>query len=306
MMLINGVRYNFQFYSERNILHVGYTLVFLWYIIRTGTSTKQLPDVSPIIIPKRKIGKLIPVIIIALLLVSEFYDQGIVLPLLILASLSILIDWRREIRITPIIIGLVLTLIAYLAGLQAWRNQLLNDTVFFGLLMFVMPTFIAGNLLYKRTCLGGSKLYLKQYRKAIWSFLWGCILFLPFGLINAAAGSRYITWVIHWWQPFILPMFSGIVEEAWFRLFMVTLCYFLLRPAFNRVPALAIVFSTIFSAIVFGLGHGGDLIHRFLNIGLLYGLPMAVVYVMRDWEHAIGAHYMINLIEWIMAFLEAT
>ena len=101
-------------------------------------------------------------------------------------------------------------------------------------------------------------------------------------------------------------MFSGIVEEAWYRLFMVTLCYFLLRPAFNRVPALAIVFSTLFSAIVFGLGHGGDLIHRFLNIGLLYGLPMAVVYVRRDWEHAIGAHYMINLIEWIMAFLEAT
>jgi membrane protease YdiL (CAAX protease family) len=85
---------------------------------------------------------------------------------------------------------------------------------------------------------------------------------------------------------------------------MVSLCYFLVRPAFSRVPALSIVFSTLFSAIVFGLGHGEDLINSFLNIGLLYGLPMAVIYVRRDWEHTVGAHYMIDLIPWIMVFLE--
>lgn len=305
-MLFSGVRYNFQFYSERNLLHVGYALALLWYLIRTGSSVKQLPEVSPLYLSKLKIGKQIPVIIIALLLVTEFYDQGIVLPLLMLASIWVLIVWRREINLSSILVGLVVTVIAFLGGLPMWQNQRLGSTPFFGLLVFTMPMFVAGGLLYERTGLGGSQLNLKQYSKALWSFLWGFLLFVPFGLLNAAEGSPgpWITWVTHWWQPFSLTFFSPITEETWYRLFMVTLCYFILRPAFNKIPALAIVFSTLFSAIVFGLGHGGDLMHRFLNIGLLYGLPMAVVYVRRDWEHAVGAHYMIDLIPWIMVFLE--
>lgn len=308
VMLFNGVRNNFQFYSERNILHVGYTLALFWYLIRTGHSTKQLPNVSPILLPTRKIGQLIPVIIIAMLLISEFNEQGFVLPLLMLATLSILIVWRREIKLSPIIIGLVLTLIAFLAGLPAWQNQFVGSTIFFVLLLFIMPMFVAGNLLYKRTRLGGSQLYLRQYGKATWSFLWGCTLFLPFGLMNAASGSPgpWITWVTNWWQPFTLPIFSGIAEEAWFRLFMVTLCYFLLRPAFNQAPTIAIVISVLFSGIIHGLGHGGSLVDKFLITGLLYSVPMAVMYARRDWEHAIGAHYMINFIPWIMVFLEAT
>ena len=139
VMLLNGVRNNFQFYSERNILHVGYTLAFFWYLIRTGPSIKQLPDVSPILLPKRKIGKLIPVIILALLLVSEFYDQGIVRPLLMLATLLILIVWRREINLSTIISGLVVTVIAFLGGLPAWQNQFVGSTTFFGLLRARAP-----------------------------------------------------------------------------------------------------------------------------------------------------------------------
>ena len=42
---------------------------------------------------------------------------------------------------------------------------------------------------------------------------------------------------------------------------------------------------------------------KFLTTGLLYGVPMAVVFVRRDWEHAAGAHYMINMIPWLMVFL---
>jgi hypothetical protein len=286
-------------------------MVLFWYLIRTDSSVKHLPEVSPILLPKRKIGKLIPVIIIALLLVSEFYNQGIVLPLLILSTIWILIIWRREINLSNIIVGFVVTIIALLGGLPMYQNHLVNLQTFFGLLAFTMPMFVASSLLFKHTGLGGSQLFLMQYGKAVKSFLWGCLLFIPFGLINAAAGfsghimGRHIIWVTNWWQPFSLTFFSAITEEAWFRLFMVPLCYFLLRPAFTRVPALSIVLSTLFSAIVFGMGHGGDLMHGILNIGLLYGLPMAILYVRRDWEYAVGAHYMIDLIPWIMVFLES-
>jgi hypothetical protein len=105
-------------------------------------------------------------------------------------------------------------------------------------------------------------------------------------------------------MPISLPWFSGIAEEAWFRLLLVSLVYFLLRPAFREQPAIAVLLAVLFSGITFGLGHGRS-IERLLTTGLLYGVPMAVVFAKRDFEHAIGAHYMINMIPWAMAFLES-
>jgi hypothetical protein len=98
-------------------------------------------------------------------------------------------------------------------------------------------------------------------------------------------------------------LFSGIVEEIWFRLLLVGLCYFLLRPVFRTRPVLAVLAAILFSGITFGLGHDRTL-EGFLTTGLLYGVPMAAIFVKRDWEHAVGAHYMINMIPWLMVFLE--
>lgn len=306
VMLFSGVRNTDQFRVERYILQVAYVLTLIWYLSRTGLSVKQLPDVSPFLLPKRRIGKLIPVVILTLLLVAEFSGQGIVMLLIMIASIWILIVWRREIGFPSILLALVVTTIAFLGGLPFLLNQFVGKVVFWGLLVFLIPMFVAGGLLFKRTNLGGSQLYTGQYSKALWSFLLGCLLFVPFGLMNAATGSpgTGFTWVTQWWMPFSLPWFSGIAEEAWYRLFLVSLCYFMLRPAFNKVPFVAIILSVLFSGIVFGLGHGGNLMDRFLTTGLLYGLPMAVIFAMRDWEHAVGAHYMINMIPWIMVFWE--
>ncbi len=307
VMLFSGVRNTGQFHVERYILQVTYVLALFWYLIRTGPSVRQLPDLSPLLLPKLRIGKLIPVIVIALLLVGEFVGERNVKLLLIPATIWILIVWRREIGLPPILLGLAVATIAFLGGLPFYQNQSVGKVDFIGLLVFVMPMFVAGGLLSKRTGLGGSQLYAGRYRKAVVSFLWGCLLFIPLGLTNAAAGSPgpWMTWVTRWWIPLSQPLFSGIVEETWFRLFLVTLCYFLLRPAFNRFPAVAVVLSVLFSGIVHGLGHSGNLMDNFLITGLLYCLPMAVIYARRDWEHAVGAHYMINMIPTLMVFLEA-
>jgi hypothetical protein len=131
------------------------------------------------------------------------------------------------------------------------------------------------------------------------------LLFVPLGLLNAAddSPSSALAWVNRAWMPATLPLWSGIVEETWHRLLLVSLCTFLLRPAFPNRPALAVGFAIFVSASTFGLGHGRTL-NRFLITGLLYGLPMAVVFARRDWEHAVGAHYMINMIPWVMVYLE--
>jgi hypothetical protein len=237
---------------------------------------------------------------------AELSVQGILRPLLMLTTIWILIVWRREISLPTILLGLTVTTVAFLGGLPFFQNQSISKVFSVILLVFVTPMFAAGGLLSKRTGLRGSQLYAGGYRKAVVSFLWGCLLFIPLGLTNAAAGSPALrmTWVTRWWIPLSQPLFSGIVEEAWFRLFLVSLCYFLLRPAFNRRPAIALLCAVLFSAITFGMGHGGTLLERILVTGLLYGLPMAVVFARRDWENAVGAHYMINMIPTLMVFLE--
>ena len=104
-------------------------------------------------------------------------------------------------------------------------------------------------------------------------------------------------------MPFSLPTFSGIAEETWFRLLLVSLFYLLLLPAIPKHPAIAVFAAILFSSIIFGLGHGRTL-DKFLTTGLLYGLPIAFLFVRRDWEHAVGAHFMINMIPWAMVFME--
>ena len=195
--------------ANRYILQVAYVLALFWYLIRTGSSVKQLPDLSSLILPKLRIGKLIPVAIIALLLVADFSGQGIVLLLLMLATIWIMVVWRRKIELSLILIGPVITAIAFLGGLPFWQNQFVGQTVFIGLLVFVMPMFVACDLLHKRTGLGGSQLYLRQYGKAMWSFLLGCLLFVPFGLFERS--YRFTRFWDHLGYSLVATFFTSLV-----------------------------------------------------------------------------------------------
>ena len=294
VMLISGVRTTGQFRVERYILHVAYVGALLWYLVRRGPSVEHLPDIRSFFLRRWEFGRFIPVLVMALILLSTFFGgESITMLLLMIAVLWILVVWRREIRLLPILLGLGVAVIAFLGGLPFWINGFVGTPVFTVLLICVPPMFVAGGLLLERTGLGGSQLYAGRYLKAGKSFLWGCLLFVPLGLFNAAAGSpgTGITWVARPWMPVSLPWFSGITEEVWFRLFLVSLCYFLVRPGFSKRPVLAVAFSVLFSAITFGMGHSGTLLDRFLTTGLLFGLPMAVVFVGRDVEHTIGALY---------------
>jgi hypothetical protein len=307
-MLLVGVRDTGRLRVARGVLQVAYVAALLWYLGRTGPPLSELPELKPVLLPDRSIGRWIPVAIVALLFVWTALsgDRAIILRLLVMiAVVPILIAWRRGIRLRTAIVSLGVAAIALLGGLPFWVNGFVGSTTFVLMLAFTPLMFVAGGLLLQRTGLGDSPLHAGQYAKALGSLLWGCLLFVPLGVLNAASGAPggNLTWVDRWWMPLSLPWFSGITEEAWFRLYLVSLCYLLLRPAFSKRPALAVVSAVLFSAITFGLGHGPTLEH-FVYTGLLYGLPMAVVFARRDWEHAVGAHYMINMIPWVMVFLE--
>jgi hypothetical protein len=308
-MLLMDVRRTDQLQGIRHALHACYVAALLWYLGRCGPSLSRLTEVGPASPPRGRFGPWIPAIFLALVfLLTLFSDDGvdILLLLMLVATGWILLAWRKGIRLGMVVQGLLLAAMAYLVSRPMTANGFVGETTALLLAVFAAPMYVAGGLLLERTRFGGGQLLSGRYGGALASFLRGCILFLPLGLINAADGSpgEGITWVNEAWMTFTLPWFSGLAEETWFRLLLMGLCFFLLRPALKGRPGLAVVAVVLFSGITFGVGHGRTL-ERFLTTGLLYGVPMAAVFARRDFEHAVGAHYMVNYIPWVMVFLKA-
>jgi hypothetical protein len=76
----------------------------------------------------------------------------------------------------------------------------------------------------------------------------------------------------------------------------------LLRPAWKARPALAFSAAVLFSAITFGLGHRRTVGNLVFAVQL-YGLPFGVAFARRDLEHAVGGHYIFNMVPWVVDFL---
>jgi hypothetical protein len=217
---------------------------------------------------------------------------------------AVLVVWRRQVTWRAAAFGVGVSALAFLAGgIPFWRHGFVQKPILVFMLAAVPPMFVAGGLLVARTGLGAIRLLDGRYGMALRSFIWGAVLFIPFGLSNAAGSVRPgLDWVNRWWQPLTLPLWSGIGEEVVYRTVAVCLSFALLRPSVAKSARLAVVAAVVFSAASFGLAHGRTLNVLFVT-GLGYGLPMAVIFARRDWEHAVGAHYMINMVPWVMAFL---
>ena len=283
------------------LLHAAYV------VVRTGPSPGPLPEIEPPALSRSRFGPWIPASGVALmfaLVVASDDGTDLLLLLMMPASLWILVAGWRKIRFSWVLQGIVLGLVAFVAGVPARDNGLLSDTALYLFPGFLPFMYLAGGLLLDRT--GLSAVRMKEGRPvgALKSFLWGGLLVLPLGFFNVVDGpvADDLTWVTEWWMPLSLPWFSGIAEEAWFRLFLMGFCFFLLRPAFRTRPALAVAVTVVICGITFGLIHGRTM-ERFLTTGLLYGVPMATVFARRDWEHAVGAHYMVNMPSWVVAFV---
>jgi Type II CAAX prenyl endopeptidase Rce1-like len=308
-MLWQGVRETKQYPTARYILTSGYVVALIWYLIRSGPSFSQLPEIRPYAFRRWRSGVWIPVLVIALIFtLTAFSDYGVLILdlLMLLAAIWIIVAWRREISLRLTIQGVGIAAIAFFAGRPLQESGLVSVTGYYQFTVLTPFMYVAGGLLFGHTKLGGIQLLAKQYLPALRSFLWGCLLFIPLGLANAASRAPVgvnLPRVSEWWMPFTLPWWSGIVEETWFRLFLVGMVYWMLRPAFSKRPALAVLAAVLFSGITFGLGHGRSL-DTFLFTGLLYGVPFAVIFTKRDWEHAVAAHYMVNLIPWVMVLFE--
>ena len=302
LMLLLGVRGTGRFLAARGALHFAYVAALLWYLACRGPSVAHLPDSALGHAANGHVGRLVVTGAALVLCLVGLFDRGLFLELLAAATLVIIVIWRRQVATRAVVLGLAASALAFVTGgIAFWRHGFVAKPMLVFMLIFIPHMFVAGGLLVARTGLGAVRALEGHYGMALRSFLAGGVLFIPLGLANAAGPARPgLAWVNRWWQPLVLPVWSGIVEEVVFRTVLVCLLFALLQPVLKRSPVVAIGLAVLFSAVTFGLGHGqtwGNL----LGAGLGYGLPMAVVFARRDWEHAVGAHYMINMVPWLMA-----
>jgi len=306
VILINGQAGTKPSIAIRQMLHVLYVVVLLWYLARTGPSFNQLPEGSVPVKLRSKICTWLAVLGVAIFFLLTFFSATDIGPLILLsliAFVTILLTWGRDLSLHLVLQGFAVAIIAYLAGSVWVKLGVLKESLIMMMSAFTVPFYIAGGLLLKRTGLGGLQLLNGGIGPAVKSVCVGCLLFVPLGLIGALSEpSVDLSGVGEWWMPLWLPWWSGISEEAWYRLYLVGLIYFMLRPAFHKCRTLAVITAILFSGIVFGVGHGFTPDH-FWTTGLLFGVPFAAIFAKRDWEHAVGAHYMVNMIPTLVAFI---
>jgi len=132
---------------------------------------------------------------------------------------------------------------------------------------------------------------------ALKSFTVGCLFAIPMGFSNLLdiVSSDGFNWINQYWQP-ILALAASIMEETWVRLFIITFIFAFVSSKTNK-KYIPILTALIISSVIFGFSHSNYLdTKNCINIIILYGFPIGVLFIKRDFETAIGYHFMIDFI----------
>lgn len=290
------------------LLGLAYIVGLLWYLVERPPHAADLPDLPPDRLPGASYRRRLALILLALALL--FVAAIPLHPLLVLmgafALLSAWLSRQWRARLTRRLAALGLGAGGVVLAAQAAMGQSSPYMLFY--LGLIPLLFIAGGLLVDYSGLG--RLSVAQSGSAAArSAAWGAVLALPPALLNVMGGAqRADTWVDCWWRP-VAALVPGIAEETWARLFLVSLVYVLLRPLTNDQPARAVRAAILVAAVTHGFAHlptlallgPGGL--SMLVSALLYGVPMGLLFVKRDFEHAVGYHFGIDLLRFIAAWL---
>jgi hypothetical protein len=286
------------------VLGTAYILILIWRFARSKPHATDLPDSTPIVkfFPGyRAMLWFITVLTLVLVALTSILlqDGWLTLLLSIPLSLVIIITWRKRLN-RRLIIASIITVIAL-----ALVEQLLGSEMSSGLVVPIGSALmcLAGMLLLNHTRLTHIRLLDGEYLEAGKSFVWGCVLAVPPALLNTismqlAQPSEFDLLFDRWWEP-LYALQPGLLEEIWARLFLTTLLYALLRPTSNERPQRALIWAMVIAAFFHGVAHYPGSITNPLEgiyITLMYGIPLALLYVKRDLEQAIAYHFFVDLI----------
>lgn len=288
---------------------VVYLAVFIRYFYRAGPVAANLPNLQPIAFRGLSFRVVLGIIVgwLGLLFALSFvlHPWLILGAAFALVALGLAVARRR--RLNARLIGLsvaagvvvaLATRIRYTGGYSAHGIDFL--TLFYAITVPLM--FIGGGLLLDYTGLAHIRALEGRYALALRGFLRACVLAVPPAILNILGGSQAADkWVTDWRGPWyaIVP---GIAEETWARLFLTTFAYALLRPTTNDRPQRAVVAAVLIGALTHGLAHlpmtkilslsGATMIVA----GLMYGVPLGLLFIKRDLEHAIGNHFFVDFV----------
>jgi hypothetical protein len=291
------------------IAGIGYIGMLIWHFFHKAPSAAELPELSPPLFSKLHFWGTFWLIMAALVFLFAIaivaHPQLVIVVVLALLGFGFMVRWRQRVTLLIVCYGAGVGLLSFFPGLL---NREANGYTI--LLYLVCPffLFIGGALMLQQTQLTHIRILENGLLPALRSFGWGCVLAVPRALLNINLGAHQgDTGIDKWFDP-IAALTPGIAEEVWARLFLTTLCYALLRPTTNDRPRRALAAAILIGAITHGLAHlPTPMIFSpagfgFIIAGLLFGVPMGLLFVKRDLEQAIAYHFFIDFVRFLAAY----
>lgn len=232
------------------------------------------------------------------------------LGVLALVALGVLLIVRGPLSRREAAVAVLFGLIAAAAGVaDGWARANAAGLAFGALqLPLVVLTLLAGWRLARRTGLsaagaGPSLAVSGGAVAAVRGFGFGLALALPWALGNVVMGTPESDDMRTVWQPLAAALQPGVAEEAWARAFLIPALFLVF--ALTARPRTALVTAVIISTYWFAFLHAPTDPLFTLGVGTLYGLPMALLWLRRGLETAIGFHVGLDLIRYVGSYLAA-
>ncbi len=157
--------------------------------------------------------------------------------------------------------------------------------------------FVSGSLLNSKFSITTIHINTSAFYRVVKSFFAGCLFGLPMALSNLAdvIATNPYQWIEQFWK--ISLVFNMVLlEEIWVRLFILTFVYALVSSKTRR-KIIPIVASILISSVLFGFTHYPNIdIQNCFDIMILYGFPLGVLFYRRNFEAAVGYHFIINFV----------
>jgi len=244
-------------------------------------------------------GLLLIVFGITAILLFLGFKSSVILIFAVLAfvvSIWIIIKYKKLITKPLIVKGLIIGGLCSLAQYNYIPSLLA--------ILLITPFFyISASLLNDKFRFTKIHFNNNSFSKSITSILIGCLLALPMALSNLTdvMTTNPFEWINQFWQP-ILAFNFVLLEETFMRLFIITFIYVLVSSKTDRkiIPVITAVFI---SSFIFGFTHYPHVdIQNCINIVILYGLPLGLLFYKRDFETVVGYHFMINFISAVSTY----